>query len=43
MTVLYGSTPPDEQIDYFVHLSEVAMAKLVETMIPGAAVVDAFP
>ncbi|KAF9046690.1 cytochrome P450 [Panaeolus papilionaceus] len=31
---------PDEQIDYFVHLSEVAMAKLVETMIPAQSEID---
>src|SRR5436190_18539712 len=43
MAILYGFDISDERIDYFAHLSEVATSKLVQTMIPGAAVVDALP
>ncbi|PPQ63628.1 hypothetical protein CVT24_004381 [Panaeolus cyanescens] len=43
MAILYGFNISDENIDYFVHLSEIATGKLAESMIPGAAVVDALP
>ncbi|KAF9046689.1 cytochrome P450 [Panaeolus papilionaceus] len=43
MAMLYGFDLSDQKIDYFTRLSEIATSKLVESMIPGAAVVDALP